>query len=125
MVPKGMIEINEHALAMWGVELVGGNWMALLARTDVEGVLELTYRFRWYRDDIIGPDTQDVFRGERRRGRVPEAEGIKTLRALWDELRAAVPGHGAWELLRGARSLEEFGDALTAMPGMHTRVEAA
>lgn len=57
------IQLTEKSLAMWYVELhnyggdYGGNWIAHIS--DEEDHYLLTYRFRYYKDDKLGVDSED------------------------------------------------------------------
>jgi len=120
------IQITDSAIAMWQVELDGkGNVIAYLSR-GADGRLRAIYRFRWYRDDVIGPESKDVRRWYEMKISSTDDESmvLAKLRSVFERLRENYTGATGWEVLRGNRSLEEFTDAISAMPGMHTRVEA-
>lgn len=112
------LEIGERTIGMWSVELGHGNWLAHLALTG-DGKLELTYRFRWYNDDLIGRDSKDernFYHAVLRNTSVPEA--IAKLREVFETMRDSAHGRG-WELLKGERSIEEFASLLEQMPGIY------
>ncbi|MEE8598501.1 MAG: hypothetical protein V3S69_03130 [Dehalococcoidales bacterium] len=52
-----MINIHENTIGIWQVELPWGNWLAHVYTTEDKCILQ--YRFRYYRDDIIGTDSKD------------------------------------------------------------------
>src|SRR5689334_14910683 len=113
------IVIDETARAIWHVDLMIGNWIGVLSNTD--GKLEVRYRFRWFRDTLIGPESKDIrnfytatFTGS------SEDEAIKSARELFEALLERSPERKGWELIRGARSYEEFFDDFMKMPSIHT-----
>lgn len=113
------IEIGDNTIAMWCIELGNaGNWLAHLARGGPNGKYLLDYRFRYYVDDLVqnSRDRRNWYRGELS-GRSDD-EMLRKLRRVFDEMRGAMGGRG-WELVRGARSVEEFTRALGKMPGIH------
>jgi hypothetical protein len=52
------IVLDENVIALWHLELDGGNFLGALRQQPTEG-MEFTFRFRYYRDDKLGPDSQD------------------------------------------------------------------
>lgn len=113
----GPIEIGARTIAMWSVALANGNWLGHLGR-NAEGKLEFSYRWRWYRDEVIGQDSKDVRHFYSGTLSVPESEAIHRFREVVETLREDLDGR-SWELVRGARSEDEFFAALRAMPGIH------
>ena len=117
------IHIDDSTLAMWHCEIPRGNFTGALRRTDKPRTFQFDWRFRHYRDDVIGPESKDI-RNEytAELANTTEREAIAVLHDLWAELHEkAGPECGAWELIRGARSAEEFFDQLVSMPSMHAR----
>jgi hypothetical protein len=53
----GMV-LDEKVIAVWHFEFNGGNFLSTLRKKPTGG-MELTSRFRYYRDDKPGPDSQD------------------------------------------------------------------
>lgn len=116
------INLDDSVLAMWAVELrsgeMKGNWMALLSKDEAQGYL-LQFRFRWYRDEKVSDsEDQRTFYTARFNPKITtDAQAIAHARAAYEHTRCDQPG--GWELIRGARSMEEFTDALAEMPGIH------
>lgn len=111
------LELGEGTLGMWYVCLTDGNWLAHLARTE-PGQYELTYRFRWYRDERIGGDSKDVrhfYRGALKSVAIDTA-ALHLTREIFEIVKSLPIAKASWELLRGARSIEEFTHLLTGMP---------
>lgn len=114
------LQLGESTLGVWSVFFRTGNWLAHLAG-NAEGRYELTYRFRWYRDALIGRDSKD----ERNFYRVTFKDALDApsalarAREIFSIVQSAPFTERAWELLRGARSVEEFASLLGEMPGMH------
>jgi len=52
------IVLDENVIAMWHFEFDGGNFISALKKRP-SGGMEVTSRFRYYRDDKPGPDSQD------------------------------------------------------------------
>jgi hypothetical protein len=52
-----------------------------------------------------------------------DTEAIEFMRRLVKKVCATQPIVGHWELLKGARSVKEFVEALEAMPGVNKRSE--
>ena len=116
------IELGDPTVAIWCVELPGGNLMMHLGRiTDTHFALDL--RFRWYRDDKIhdSDDDRSWYRCEPH-GR--EADVLHKARRVFEHYRALV-GSTGWELIRGARTADEFADLLKQMPGIHFKQVSA
>jgi len=117
------IEITERTIGLWHCELPDGNWLAHLEHT-ADGRIQLTYRVRWYRDDKLGPDSEDIKNWYSGTMQVSEADAIAQCRAVMEAIVEAIGGAG-WELLKGARTLDEFLQLLQAMPNMHTQTVPA
>lgn len=115
------LELGEGTLGMWCVHFTDGHWLAHLARTE-PGQYELTYCFRWYRDALIGSDSKDVrhFYRVALKSVAIDTEALHRARAVFEISKSAPIAKASWELIRGARSLEDFCDLLSSMPGMHT-----
>lgn len=115
-------EITERSIGIWQCALQDGNWLAHLGR-DEQGFLVLDYRFRWYRDDKVW-ESQDVKRWYRVKSKnvnEPVEAIIELVRTLQKGLAAMNAQGQGWEILRGGRTVEEFTDLLTSMPGTHTQ----
>jgi hypothetical protein len=125
-----MITMDENILAVWVIEIRSypseGNWMASLSKT--KDGFALTYRFRWYVDEKAH-DSADKRNWYRIDFGPPHAhttgDALRHGREIYDMTIRSLGKHAtvphSWELIRGARSVEEFCDALTLMPGMHQR----
>lgn len=117
------LTVTEATVGMWSVDLLIANWLAELARAE-NGKHVLTYRIRFYRDEkIFDSADQRTFHQTELSG--TEQEVLRKVRVIFDELCNATPTHHGWELIRGARSVEEFLAVLGGMPGMHMRKEPA
>lgn len=117
------LTVTEATVGMWSVDLLIANWLAELARGE-NGKHVLTYRTRFYRDQkIFDSADQRTFHQAELSG--TEQEVLRKVRVIFDELRNATPPHHGWELIRGARSVEEFLAVLGDMPDMHMRWEPA
>lgn len=109
------IELDDSLVAIWNAALPNGDFLCGLRRRPTGG-WEALYRFRYYRDDKLFEDSAD----ERHWYKVTfrhapsEDEVIAELRSMMDLLPQP-----QWEILRGARSTEEFAKLLYAMPGIH------
>lgn len=115
------IEIGEKTIGMWCVELppaMQGNLLAHMGYLP-DGRIRIDMRFRWYRDDLIGEDSKDARSWYRLDTKDPVALAIEKFRGVVERYRQILEGASTWELLRGARSAQEFAEALAAMPGMH------
>jgi hypothetical protein len=118
----------DRAIAVWSAEmrdvrdgpngLIDGNWMAILV-PDEKGHFTLQFRYRWYVDDNVH-DSQDVrsFYQSNFPPTVSEQEAIVHARRYWETVCEHANVKERWELLRGARDLEDFLDVLAQMPGI-------
>jgi len=109
-------EISEQTVGLWYVELPNGNWLASINRI-TDGTVQLDYRLRWFRDDKLFDESNDV-RNWYRLKTNDEKKLLETTRAIFSQLTETFKG---WELMRGGRSVEEFLDELGRMPGMHMK----
>ena len=108
---------------MWQVAFGSGNWLAHLGRKEGGGYA-IDFRWRYYRDDKLLPESKDVLRYYH--GEISEssdAAAIEHVRQIYGMVRSLTADAPSWELLRGARSMDEFTQLLMRMPGMHVRVE--
>jgi hypothetical protein len=115
------IEIDfEQVIGVWSVELnSAGNMIAFLSRGPGAN-FTLNYRFRHYRDDKLGADSADVrhyYHGELTN--LTEGQAIEKLRQIVEEFRTDRGDGRGWELIRGERSVDEFVELFTRMPGIH------
>jgi hypothetical protein len=118
------IEIGEKTVGMWRIELpqaIGGNVMVHLAHVE-EGLprFRIDVRSRFYVDDI----TEAHLSQDRRRfweitTRSSREEAIAKCRKFIETYRHRMGGGESWELMRGGRTVAEFGELLGKMPGMH------
>lgn len=117
------IEIGDGTIGMWCVHLppyMQGNLLAHMGYLDeTRTKIRIDMRFRWYRDDIIGPESKDQRSWYRLDTRDPEACALEKFRAVVERMRQRFGGANTWELLKGARSNEEFAEMLGRMPGIH------
>jgi hypothetical protein len=115
-----MIEVGECTIGLWSVSLPAGDWLQHLGVMP-DGTYEIVYRFRWYRDDktFDSADEKRWFRIRTKTGE-SEAHALEVARYAYGTLNK-LGAH--WELMRGARSSQEFADVLLAMPGMTARHE--
>jgi hypothetical protein len=116
------IEISEGTVGVWYVALSHCDWLAHVGR-NAEGLYELRYRFRWFRDDKIwdSKDRKNWYRFVTKPGE-PVDRILETTRArakLLSEGCGPLAHTTNWELLRGERTVEEFADLLLTMPGVH------
>jgi hypothetical protein len=127
-----MIKMDDTILAIWCIEIRAesdGNWLACLSKRP--NGYELEYRFRWYVDDVTydSADRRNFFCIQFGKVYLTDTEAIHHGREIFDLTRRSLAKNPAgnatfpytWELIRGARSTDEFVDALAAMPGMHMR----
>lgn len=117
-------EINESTVGLWSVDLGPyGNILAHMAR-QADGSILIVVRLREYRDNVMGPESKDKRTWYEIKTKNGEARAIEKVRRAVEMWRRTQPtACGSWELLRGARSLDEFAELLMAMPGMHATVE--
>lgn len=125
-----VIRIDENTVAMWAVHFIRADdhgrsdLLAHLGR-NADGTYTLIARLRHYVNDKVfdskdhktwyrvhdGASTTDLRAVERFR-RV-----VETFSETVGVLGSSPPQY--WELLRGARTIMEFGELLASMPGMH------
>jgi len=123
-VANCFIRIDEHSLAMFSVDYHHGNILAHLARKD-DGTHEVRLRNRVYKDDKLGPESKDhKTYWQIHDTSTRESEAIENMRGFvnsFAEMAQKVMGKRAdrWEVVRGARSVEEFMELVSTMPGMH------
>lgn len=122
------IQMTDQTLAIWCIEIrqAGGdegNWMGFLQRQEKGYLFE--YRFRWYVDDkkhdsadrrsfytiAFNPMTFTP-------GVAADMEAVRHGREIFEITKTMEGSMSSWELVRGARSMEEFMDALASMPGV-------
>lgn len=113
------IEFNEQIRAIWFVQVNSSvDWLAAV-QEPAPGKARLVYRFRYYADAEIW-DTKDVKNWYAFTGQYPEL--LNTVREM-AELMAEARGARLCELIRGARSLEEFADLFSSQPFAHVKKE--
>ena len=114
------ISIDENTIGMWCVDLGPmGNWLAHVGYKDASHTkILIDCRFRWYEDDKIhdSKDRKSWYHIETQA--TLERQTIDKIRRVFEGLREKAPSHRGWELLKGARSIEEFSEELKRMPGM-------
>jgi hypothetical protein len=116
------VEFTERTLAVWYADIgppnnPEGNWVASIEQVLDGANYELTYRFRWYRDEKIF-DSDDERSGATLRN--PELDKlIETCRA-WVALHAA-RGSKTYELMRGSDSMQQFFERLRTAPFAHVK----
>jgi hypothetical protein len=111
------IEIGEATIGMWSIRVNDYmNWLAHLAR-EPNGDFLFTYRFRHDNDD----DPHCNWYKGTVRGVKSEHEAIERVRRAVSQMLDSDESMVGWELLKGARSIEEFSRALAQMPGITMR----
>lgn len=117
-------QLDDRVLAIWCFELSGGNWMAFLYKEPAGYVME--YRFRWYRDDKVhdSKDKRNWYRMAFNLLDLPKGdeEAVKHGREVYEFLKTETKSSAGWELIRGARSSDEFIEMLRTMPGVSYKV---
>lgn len=120
-----MIKMDNSVLAIWCVEIRGesdGNWMATLMKGE-KGEYRMEYRFRWYRDDKHhhSEDKRSFFTVQFNPEITSDAKAIEHGHEVYEVARKQSNSTISWELVRGARSTDEFVDALASMPGVRMK----
>lgn len=118
---------SDRVLGAWSIELrlrehgkaCDGNWLAFLVREEKGYTLQ--FRYRWYVDERVtdSKDRRSFYTAEFGRRAVTESEAIERARGYFEVIRSHGHSEQCWELLRGARTGDEFMEALRTMPGMH------
>ena len=121
--------LDDNVLGMWMVELrlenegvmAEGNWVAILSKHDTGFVIN--FRYRWYRDQVAydSDDQRSFYTATLNSGITDENMAIRHARELYEFIRKQTNSDHGWELVRGARTMDEFTDALAMMPGMHMK----
>jgi hypothetical protein len=115
-----LIEITENTLALWYVELPGGNWTAMLYRVE-DGRPKLECRFRWYRGAAIWDSDDDKnFYSITPTDTDSVAASLEKVRLVISEMKKIGAGK-SYELLRGTGTLEEYFEQFLALPFVHAR----
>ena len=123
-----MMKLNDSVLAMWQIELrmkaedvkVDGNWVGILSKDEKGYVLD--FRYRWYRDEEIGPqskDTRHFYQARMGTEITSDDAAVRHAREVYDFTRKKSESTLCWELVRGERTMDEFMELMAKMPGMH------
>lgn len=125
------MKLDDSVIAMWQIEMrlkgddgvtTDGNWMAILSKQP-DG-FALNFRYRWYRDDKVGVESQDTrhfYVAKMNPAITDPGEAIKQAREVYEFTRSKTHSSHSWELLRGERSLDAFMELMGTMPGMHMK----
>jgi hypothetical protein len=118
----------DRAIAAWSAEIrgigdgsngpVNGNWLAFLVCGE-SGRFHLQFRYRWYVDDKVheSRDIRSFYRSDFP-PTVTERQAIEHARRYWETICEHGNVTESWELVRGARDIEDFLKILGTMPGI-------
>jgi hypothetical protein len=114
------IEITEGTIGIWYTELPNneGNWMAG-AKRDPDGTYDVTYRFRYYRDEKTF-ESSDERRWE---GFKIDSKKSDAVTRITSSLRFVQQhlGGNSYEVLRGTGSIKQFMEEFEKLPFVHVR----
>jgi hypothetical protein len=98
-----------------------GDWLAHLGQEE-DGGFQLTYRFRWYRDEK-GFDSIDDRNWYAYK--IKPGESVDKLLAVTRQTfqKFIDSDYAGWELMRGERTADEFAELLASMPNVEIRKE--
>jgi len=116
-----MITLDESIVGIWYMAFKDPRDIMVTVQRLGGGQYKVSYRLKQY----ASPEpwcTQDrVITREKIMSHSSDRDGIAVVRRFLDDLSDKAPTEGKWELLRGARSVEEFAQALIAMPCAHAK----
>ena len=118
--PEGMIEFNDQLLAIWFLPIdEKRDWMAGVSRVDA-GRFRFVYRIRYYNPKSVNPHDGMDRRSEYSAtiDGVDEAMAMEKLRTIARLLTEHAEGP-LYELIRGARTVDEFAEELMRQPWAH------
>lgn len=112
-----MIVLDETAVAIWYVSYEAPV-DALLTMQQLDDHCLLTWRVREH-----GPDGEVVRTYERpiKLSPIPLAQAVRNARRMFKDAQEERKIQTEWEVIRGARSVQEFGELIALMPHAHAR----
>ena len=113
------ILLDEKLIGFWTAEFPGGNF-ALGLRQD-GGKILIDYRFRYYRDDKLFPESQDEMHWYHMESEAADRdEALEIVRGLGEQAFEDM-GIEVHEVLMGPEGLEEFMKRFEALPSITKR----
>jgi hypothetical protein len=116
-----VIELDEKIVAIWYLQITNTqDWMAAIREIEPEEKFELTYRFRYYKDDkaFESKDKKNWYKGTIGGSR---AFVIGSLREIAKVLAATSSGGELYELIND-KGAEDFLHRLQDMPFAYVRM---
>lgn len=109
--------LSESAAALWYVAHVN-NFETIVFLERFKDHYKITWSGRITKD---GEDEPQIHTEVTRRKLVPMSEAIARCREMIGMMKRMYAAHAEWECIRGARSVEEFGNLIMSMPNCEAR----